>query len=392
MSNTVFNIHDAVLIATAFQSFLFVLLIFFAKRDHHISDFFLIGFFIAQTMLPIHLLINYGAEFRFVVLELSPNLFRAFDIAFWLEGPLLLWYTRALLYKDFRLTPFDSIYLLPAMFYMVYLSATFYSWDNVAKTKFIMEYNEWLAPSFFHALEATREVLFIIFGAMCLIEIRRAQRQITHRYSDIEQIDLGWLGFLVIVFVTLRSWVLIIVLIAFAKPDLGVEPFNTMGLTGNYLMFALMSALIFFSLTRSPIFAGKITKDSGGTAQSDLKVDPAITRRIEQHMLEQKPYLYNRLNLDELANQLSMHPRSLSTTIKQHFETNFYEFINSYRINEAKSLLSDPSQSDKTILEILDASGFNSKATFNAFFKKLVGTTPTEYRASMQDPDSRATQ
>jgi len=98
-------------------------------------------------------------------------------------------------------------------------------------------------------------------------------------------------------------------------------------------------------------------------------------------MNEAKPYLYPLLNLDQLASQLSMPPRALSLAIKSQFETNFYEFVNSYRINEAKQILADPQQKHKTMIEISNECGFNSKATYNSFFKKLVGATPSQYRS-----------
>lgn len=75
-----------------------------------------------------------------------------------------------------------------------------------------------------------------------------------------------------------------------------------------------------------------------------------------------------------------MNPRALSAVIKHSFQTNFYEFVNSYRIDEAKSILDDPREIDKTMIEIAGECGFNSKATYNTFFKKLAGCTPTEYR------------
>jgi len=105
-------------------------------------------------------------------------------------------------------------------------------------------------------------------------------------------------------------------------------------------------------------------------------------------MQNQKPYLSHFLNLEELAKQLAMHPRALSVAIRQNFKTNFYEFINSYRIDEAKRLLTDEHNSERTILEILGDAGFNSKATFNAFFKKLVGVTPSQYRQGKQQANS----
>jgi AraC-like DNA-binding protein len=46
-------------------------------------------------------------------------------------------------------------------------------------------------------------------------------------------------------------------------------------------------------------------------------------------------------------------------------------------------MLEDGNKPNRTMIEILGDSGFNSKATFNAIFKKLVGMTPTQYRRSL---------
>ncbi|MGK0375134.1 MAG: AraC-like DNA-binding protein [Arenicella sp.] len=382
MSNAIFNFHDTLLLATSFQSLLFVVMLVILKRDLHLSDFFLIGFFLAQAAIPIHLLVSYGEVFRDVALALSPNLFRIFDIAYWVEGPLMLWYTRSLLFKEFRLTRIDLIFLAPAAIYIAYSLATFYSWGNTEKIVYIQLYPEILAPSVPHIIEAAREIVFVIFGFMCLTEIRHAQQQIHHRYSNIEKVDFVWLASLVAIFMALRAWSLLVVAVAFLKPDLGVDAFNTMGLTGNYLMFGLINVLIFFSMTRSAVFAGKISKKHIHTHNDEVDADPKLAKRIKQHMLEQKPYLDHYLNLEELAKQLSMHPRALSVAIKNNFQANFYEFINSFRTKEAIRLLEDKENPNRTMIEIHGDSGFNSKATFNAIFKKTVGMTPTQYKKS----------
>ena len=389
MSDAIFNFHDTLLLATSFQSLLFVLLLVGLKRDLHLSDLFLIGFFLAQTTIPIHLLVSYGEVFSDIALQMSPNLFRIFDIGYWLEGPLLLWYTRSLLFKEFHLRKTDLLFLLPAVIYIIYTLATFYSWGAAEKILYIEEYRELIAPSLPHSLEALREIIFVFFGLMCLIEIRHAQQQIHHRYSNIEKIDFVWLASLVATFMVLRCWMLLVVGLAFLKPDLGSETFNSMGLFGNYLMFGLINMLIFFSMTRSAVITGKIYKQHIHSNNDDveIEVDPLLTERIKRHMETHKPHLSHYLNLEELANQLSMHPRALSVAIKNNFHTNFYEFINSYRINEAKRLLENHDTQDRTMIEILGDAGFNSKATFNAIFKKIVGMTPTQYKASKRPVD-----
>jgi len=63
---------------------------------------------------------------------------------------------------------------------------------------------------------------------------------------------------------------------------------------------------------------------------------------------------------------------------------NFYDFINRYRILEAKQLLTNPKDPKITVLEVLYEVGFNSKSSFNTLFKKYTGLTPTEFRKKQQ--------
>jgi AraC-like DNA-binding protein len=70
----------------------------------------------------------------------------------------------------------------------------------------------------------------------------------------------------------------------------------------------------------------------------------------------------------------------VSAVLKLHYQSNFFEFINGFRVEEAKRLLALPEFKDETILEVIFKSGFNSPSAFHRFFKRMVGVTPTEYR------------
>jgi AraC-like DNA-binding protein len=61
---------------------------------------------------------------------------------------------------------------------------------------------------------------------------------------------------------------------------------------------------------------------------------------------------------------------------------NFYEFINNYRIKEAKEILK--TDKEQTISDVFLAVGFNSKSVFNTFFKKNTGMTPSEFRKQIK--------
>ena len=69
-------------------------------------------------------------------------------------------------------------------------------------------------------------------------------------------------------------------------------------------------------------------------------------------------------------------------TINIEKNRNFHNFINDYRIEEAKKILEDKNFSDTTILDIAYKSGFQSKSVFNRVFKQITGKSPKDYRSS----------
>lgn len=387
MQNLIFNTHDIILLATIYQSILFALLILLVPHKRHKSDAFLVGFLITQAFIPLHLLINYGDGFRLIALEASPNLYRFFEVAYWLEGPLLLWYTRAMVYKKYVISKKDAIFLLPVAIYLIWMWFDFYSMSHAEKYDELFGYEAVDGSLLRHSSGLVREVLRVAFSVMCLMDIRHCRQQIRKRYSNADQIDFGWLNFLVIGFMVVRVWaVLVSVALLISAHTNYVLNVEFMGLTGNYTVFILVSALIFRSLSQSSLFEGVDTKEHTDEAPQELEkaeIDPSIIAKIEQHMLDAKPYLANILTLEQLAKQIEMSPRSLSNVINRHYKHNFFEFVNHYRVEEAKQILADKTQHKKTMIDVMADCGFNSKATFNTFFKKIVGSTPSQYRSKM---------
>jgi len=99
--------------------------------------------------------------------------------------------------------------------------------------------------------------------------------------------------------------------------------------------------------------------------------------RLIAFMEEQRPYLDPDLSLARLARSSGIAAKDLSALINQRYGSHFFDFINSYRIDHAKILLT---QSDQSITAIIYASGFNAKSSFNTAFRKHSGKTPSAYR------------
>jgi len=70
----------------------------------------------------------------------------------------------------------------------------------------------------------------------------------------------------------------------------------------------------------------------------------------------------------------------ISQVINEKLNQSFFEMIATYRVEEAKILLKDPSKKVLTIEDIADEVGYNSKSAFNRTFKKHTGMTPSEFR------------
>jgi AraC-like DNA-binding protein len=105
--------------------------------------------------------------------------------------------------------------------------------------------------------------------------------------------------------------------------------------------------------------------------------------KLETILQEQQVYLNPELSLNNLSELLGIPAYQVSEIINRHYELSFFDLINQFRVNEVKKRLADPAHSHFSVLAISMDCGFNSKSSFNNAFKKITGTTPSEYRKSM---------
>ena len=98
-------------------------------------------------------------------------------------------------------------------------------------------------------------------------------------------------------------------------------------------------------------------------------------------MEENKIFLDAEITLEQLAERVELPVRQVSNIINRHFKKNFYEYVNFYRVEQAKVLLLQADQ-QASMLDVMADAGFNSKSAFNRYFKKFVNMTPTEFRDS----------
>ena len=114
---------------------------------------------------------------------------------------------------------------------------------------------------------------------------------------------------------------------------------------------------------------------SGLKEEEANQVYELLTSLMEKEALYKK----NDLTLDDLAKRINIHPNYLSQVINQKEQKNFYHYINTLRVEEFIRISSLPKNKQFTLLALAHDCGFNSKSTFNKYFKQNTGKTPSEY-------------
>ena len=104
-----------------------------------------------------------------------------------------------------------------------------------------------------------------------------------------------------------------------------------------------------------------------------------LKTQLAKLMEQERLYLDNELSLPQLAKEMGVSSHDLSWVLNAGFGKNFFQYINAYRVVEAKILMLSEKYRHLNILGIAYSAGFNSKTTFNTTFKKETGLSPTQF-------------
>ena len=156
----------------------------------------------------------------------------------------------------------------------------------------------------------------------------------------------------------------------------------------SHLTSYIVGALSFSFVLYSSIFVlmayrGKkeITPSTPKTKYANKKIESTeanqLLSKIEKLMREEELFKNPNLNLAKLAKELHISSHLLSQLLNDNLNKSFTQFINEYRIEEAKKMLK--TNQNLKIEVIAENCGFNSNSTFYNVFKKFTNTTPAKY-------------
>jgi AraC-like DNA-binding protein len=298
-----------------------------------------------------------------------------------LLGPLLYLYTQSILYRNFRLSlskgwhflPFIVLFVLTEIYWLVEGPTERGLMLERITTRKVPGYQYWDSALIF--------VQFFLYMFVSFRLIGRFKQAAGDVFSDYRRIDIRWLSNSLLFFTAamalaaVNSFIGLTSLSAFWLPVFLV----IIGLVWVYINVLLLKAL-----KDSELFAVLEEPSAASTAAARVSEEwTGMLGQLRGHMEARRPWLEPDLTLDQLAAQLKLRPKLLSQAINEGLGQNFFEFINTYRIEEAKRLLTDPADKRITVLEVLYQVGFNSKSSFNTVFKKQTGLTPSEFKRKM---------
>lgn len=149
----------------------------------------------------------------------------------------------------------------------------------------------------------------------------------------------------------------------------------------SYIMGALsFSFVLYLSILVLIAYRGEknnADKEKYANKKIEASDAQALQMKIQRLMEEQAVYKDPNLTLPKLAKKLNISPHLLSQLLNDNLNKRFSQFINEYRIDEAKRLLH--ANHHLKMEAIAEQCGFNSNSTFYTAFKKFTGTTPAKY-------------
>ncbi|HOZ87547.1 MAG TPA: helix-turn-helix domain-containing protein [Bacteroidia bacterium] len=293
-----------------------------------------------------------------------------------LFGPLIYFYFKSS-FLDFRFNKKQLLHLFPFFLYFIYCSQFYFNsteskaammndeigfndffsfyikstYVTILMTLSLSVYCVFTWKHFFYKTNQLKEIrtwFLLSFGVFTFYVLSYSSFHVMIRYHIMSGCADYGIASSIAIFIYLFSW------FGFARPKI---------FDGYSVTEVLRPALE--PKYRSSVLTQCLEKELG--------------ERLNELMTHEKLYKTEEIGLDLLAQRLGVSRNSISQVINQT-GMNFFEYINHWRIEEAKKILSQTSKSEFNIIEVAYEVGFNNKVSFNKFFKKSTGLTPTEYR------------
>ncbi len=358
------TILTVLIFAGAIQGFFLSLVIFNNAHLKNESKFFLL---IILLFFSINIILNAIIQ---NVARSKPDFMLTTGAFQLMLGPMVYFYVKSLTEEGFAHKFADLVHTVPLMLYLAFI--------------ILIHIRRELIPILGMLNKIMWGFILIQLSSYIVpvrIMIKRYNEKLMDNFSSTDKINLKWLDS--ILFSLLLLLAVYFILVVFIMHDLNRAFINR--------FFSLILSFFIYLFGYKGLMQKNILPEN---AQDKVKYSKSLLpaeyagywkKKLISCLEEEKPFLDEELSLYSLANNLGIPTNQLSQIINNNLKTNFYELINSYRIDEVKRLLTEDMK--KNIIDLAFQAGFNSKTVFNTVFKKKTGMTPTAYRNSINFHD-----
>lgn len=220
--------------------------------------------------------------------------------------------------------------------------------------------------------------------------LRRYRMLVKNNYANISTLDLNWLsiwiwGFILFLIIDMISG---LILVAYPLLHSSIVYLNLFYLVLLiwYIGYYGVNQVQVFLLEEAPIESIKKETSQEGTIKyksyfnCESEEFTALKTQLEIVFIEQELFKRQDLSLKETADILDISDKKLSYLLNICLASNFYEYVNTHRVDFFRKKMEEGAADKLTLLAIAFDSGFNSKATFNRVFKQKIGMTPKEFK------------
>ncbi|MEJ2112569.1 MAG: AraC family transcriptional regulator [Flavobacteriaceae bacterium] len=366
------NILAFIYFYIALIGFYFAIVINFTRKARTTSNL-AISLFIAVHSLFILEFVLYYSNLQY---ELPHTYFMAAGTAL-MYGPLLYLYFKSVT-QNYKLKTLDILHFYPTVLVLLFL-LPIYTLPASEKIKIMLDFNT--DYKFYgYTVFALKLSSLIIYGVLIsrMLYLKQNEKQeknnslITRWKKSIYFIHVtyiisyliygisisGILGFFPsfiyhVQVIAICIMVLYVAYMAYVQPDVFSNKYNT-----------IKAGLLFQKY-----------ENSGLTESLSEELKASLIKLF----VEDKIYRENNLSLEMLSEKLNTTRHNTSQIINEHFNMNFFELINKFRIEEVTEILKKDIYGSLHIIDIAYEVGYNNKVTFNKAFKKETSLTPSQF-------------
>lgn len=216
-------------------------------------------------------------------------------------------------------------------------------------------------------------VSVIVISILSIIHFRRYKRNIVMDFSYKQPVNIHFLMGALVLYVLYA----ILSIISIFNANVFIH------MSVHYLIGFLNMGLAFFAYGHKAVYSKEYPLLPDVITES---IDSVFTHAQKEKMHDALQVLYERdkiwkksdLSAVDIISHLNTNRTYFSQFLSERYGTNFRTCVNAYRVNEAQRIMRE--NPDINFTEIYMECGFSSYTTFNEWFKKIAGKTPTEFK------------